>query len=657
MFSYLEKINWIVIFLILFVPNTHSDSYTFNTFNNHGSIGLINMPTARFYKEGTIGATLYDGTPDQKITITSSPYDWLEASFFYTSLQNREYGNGFDQDYKDKGFNFKIRLKEEGVFPAFAIGINDIAGTGLYGSEYLVGTYGIGNLDMHFGIGWGTLNGLDSFKNPLIYLDERFQNRPDNTACYYCDDKGGQFSPSRYFSDESVSPFFGISYILNNKFLLKLEHDTTKTDGQIDFNIPSKRVSAGIEYIVSDNFVVGLSKERNSYFSLKFIYKKDASNSKESYTYKKIAKEPGDDNKYNHLINSLESNGIGVNKIIESADSIGIQVTQFSHTNLDIIEDIIYSARKDSGINKNIRTEYRIADLQAYSEFGTPSLDQENTKLIYQRDSTKGFNTSTRLNFRPFIAGREGFFKYALLLENDSEYIIQDNFFFTSNLKYSLKDNFDDLVIPPIDVFPAQVRSDVKDYLRNFENKVIIGRAQFDYHLTPIKNNHLMLSVGILEEMFSGYGLEYLYFDNEKNYALGFEIFDVKKRDYNLRFGTLDYQNVTGHINLYYRNHNLIPFDAKISYGEFLAGDVGTTFEISRSFLNGAKFGVFATFTDVTSEQFGEGSFDKGIFFNIPVYKNLVNYTWRPLTKDPGAKLTRKYSLHDLLIKFKPHNN
>jgi len=147
--------------------------------------------------------------------------------------------------------------------------------------------------------------------------------------------------------------------------------------------------------------------------------------------------------------------------------------------------------------------------------------------------------------------------------------------------------------------------------------------------------------------------LEYLYFNNSKNYALGFELFNVKKRDYELRFGHLDYQNVTGHINLYYRNYEIIPFDAKVSYGEYLAGDVGTTFEISRSFSNGAEFGVFASFTDVTTEQFGEGSFDKGIFFNIPIYKNFVNYTWRPLTKDPGAKLNRKNTLNDLLVKFR----
>jgi hypothetical protein len=165
-----------------------------------------------------------------------------------------------------------------------------------------------------------------------------------------------------------------------------------------------------------------------------------------------------------------------------------------------------------------------------------------------------------------------------------------------------------------------------------------------------------MITAGILEEMFSGIGFEYLYFKQDSNYAIGFEIFDVVKRDYEMRFGTLNYKNITGSANFYYRNYDLIPFDAKLSYGEYLAGDKGATIELSRSFLNGTEFGVFASFTDVSSEQFGEGAFDKGIFFKIPIYGNFIDYTWRPLTKDPGAKLNRKHTLHDLLIKFRPYN-
>ena len=72
-------------------------------------------------------------------------------------------------------------------------------------------------------------------------------------------------------------------------------------------------------------------------------------------------------------------------------------------------------------------------------------------------------------------------------MENNSELIIKDNFFFSTNLKYSIADNFEDLTLPPVNTYPAQVRSDVKDYLRSFGDGIFIGRAQFDYHITPKK--------------------------------------------------------------------------------------------------------------------------------------------------------------------------
>ena len=647
----------LLLYFITLSSNIFADSINYNSYNNHGVVGLINMPTARVYDEGVFGVTIYDGTPDQKITITASPYNWLEASFFYTNVQNKTYCPDLDilicrQDYKDKGFNVKVRLKEEGIFPAIAVGVNDLAGTGLYSAEYIVGSYGINNLDIHFGLGWGALDGSSkAFKNPLSYFHDSFNTRPYDNKNFK--GQGGQFQPQQYFSGETSSPFFGASYAINKNTLIKLEYDTTKTDGIIQFESPSTRASIGLDYNINNNFTVGLSLERNNYFSLRFIYKKNTSLSANEFKYES-APEDENLNKYGRLISNLNQNGIGVNKIYEGAASIGLEITQFKHTNLDLIEEIVYLAKQDSGIIKEIKKQYIVADLDASSEYDDDYI--RNSKLIYERETQRNFVTSTKFNIRPFLAAREGFFKVAALVENNSEYIIKDNFFFSSNLKYSIKDNFEDLYLPPVDTFPAQVRSDIKQYLRNLEGRVIIGRAQFDYHINPTKNNHIMFTAGILEEMFNGYGFEYLHFDSKKNYAVGFELFDVKKRDYDLRFGTLDYKTTTGHLNFYYRNYGIIPFDAKISYGKYLAGDIGSTFELSRSYRNGAKFGVFASFTDVTTEQFGEGSFDKGLFFSIPLYKNFLDYTWRPLTKDPGAKLLRKHTLHGLLVRFQPYN-
>ena len=649
---YKKKLVFTLFFLSLSVLG---DSFEYNTYNNHGVVGLINMPSARFYEESVFGTTLYDGSPDQKITLTSNPFDWMEASFFYTNLQNKRYclldnDPVCKQDYKDKGFNVKLRLKKEGILPAIAIGLNDLAGTGLYSSEYIVGSYGIDNFDIHFGLGYGTMNSSkDSIKNPLGYLSDRFKNRP-----LEYEGLGGSFQPSRYFSSERASPFYGMSYSLNKKILLKLERDSTANDVVIEYESPKSDYSFGFDYSITNNFSIGMSYERGIYTSLKFIYKNNPKTSVKKYQYKKATNNE-EDNRYSKFIKNLEENGIGVNKISETTSSIGVELTQFIHPSIGLVEEIISSAAMDAGITKNIKKDLKIADLSAVSEIDSEF--EKNANLIYERKSAKDFNTKTSIKFRPFLASREEFFKGAILLENDSEAILRDNLFFNINLKYSLADNLDDLVYPPVDTYPAQVRSDIKEYLKNMHKEdILIGRAQLDYHYTPKNNHHLMISAGILEDMFSGYGFEYLYFKTDTNYAIGFELFEVHKRDYKWKFGNLNYKNLTGSVNFYYRNYGYIPFDMKISYGEYLAGDIGSTIEFSRTFENGTKFGVFASFTDVTTEQFGEGSFDKGLFFNIPIYGNFINYAWRPLTKDPGAKLNRKHTLYDLLVRFKPLN-
>ena len=634
---------------LFFISWLYSDNSKYIQYNNHGTVGLINSPTARFFNEGIHGVTVYDGTPDQKVTLSSNPYDWLEASFFYTNIQGLAYPGFEYQDYKDKGFNIKLRIKKEGLLPAIAIGAYDFAGTGYYSSEYIVSSYGIDKFDFHFGIGWGQLGGSSmQINNPLGYLKDSFKVRPLRAS----GSQGGSFNTGAYFSGPNASPFFGVSYSVSEKLMLQIENDTIRIkDARMPYDERKSDISIGLDYSINDNFNIGASFERGNYLSLKFVYKNDPKRTIKRYEYKKSTIDENDD-KYTKLIKNLEENGIGVNKITETSRSLGLNLTQFIHPDIRIVEQIVTQASKDAGITKNIKKDVSIANLKAIKEIDDDF--EKNASTIYERKPSSRVNTSTRLNFRPFIASREEFFKGALLAENDTEFIIRDNLFFNTNLKYSLANNFDDLRFPPKDTFPAQVRSDVKQYLKNMDNGILIGRAQLDYQITPIQNHHFMFTGGILEDMFSGIGFEYLYFKTDTNYAFGIEAFKVRKRDYQWGLGHLDYENFTTTANFYYRNYGLIPFDMKISAGEYLAGDIGSTMELTRKFSSGVEFGVFATFTDVTFKEFGEGSFDKGIFFKIPIYGNLIDYTWRPLTKDPGAKLIRRNTLHDLLVKFRP---
>jgi len=654
---YKNLINKLLLLTSLFYINSiySSDNFEYNLYNNYGIVGTIHTPSARTFEEGVHGVTMYKGTPNQTITLTASPFNWLEASFFYTNVDGRPYCYEIydvvcQQDFKDKGFNLKVRVKEQGVLPAIAIGFNDFAGTGIYSSEYIVGSYGINKTDFHFGIGFGLLDGSDQkFKNPFSYLSDKFNDRPKLAA-----NIGGSFQLSRYFSGETASPFFGVSHALHKKLVLKAEYDSSVRPGLVPFRIPESDFSFGLDYLITDNFSIGATYERGDYASFKFVYKNNPVKSFRKSEYSRGERRRGD-NKYTQLINNLEANGIGVKKLTRNANSIGLQLTQVVHPNLRVVEEIIAQSAKDAGITEDIKKDIEIANLLAVSEIDEAY--RKNAQTIYQRQTKNAVNTYTRLRFRPFIASREEFFKGAVLVENDTEFVLRQNLFFNTNLKYSLADNFDDLYIPPVDTFPAQVRSDVKEYLNKIKDGgILIGRAQLDYHLTPFMNHHIMMSAGIFEDMFSGAGMEYLYFRPDTNYAFGIDIFKVRKRDYSWRFGHLDFENTLATANFYYRNYGTIPFDMRVSTGEYLAGDVGYTLELSRSFYNGVQFGVFATFTDVTYEQFGEGSFDKGLFFHIPIFGNLIDYTWRPLTKDPGAKLNRKNTLHDLLVRLRPIN-
>lgn len=631
-------------FFLLINSFIFSDSIKYNSPNNHGVIGLINTPTARFFEESSSAFTAYRGDPDKKITLTMMPYDWFEASIFYTSIEGRPYPSYEWQDYKDKGFNAKFRLKKEGKLPALAIGFNDIGGTGIYSSEYIVGSYGVDNIDLHLGFGWGRLSGGSlQIDNPLGNLDKSFLIRDDNTR------QGGELRWKDYFSGEQVGIFGGISYLINEDWLFKAEYDTTEIPIQEGFPIRSSDYNFSIEFLKPRNSLISLSYERGDYLGIKIVFR-DNSLNYISNDYKKLERFSATD-KYQKLKEILAHNNIGIESRESYGESLNLVITEYAYSSFENLKANIKQSHIDAGLDveKTLIT-YKSGGLVGHTEI--KKKDNKEPSL-FDTYNFSGLNYSPKLVLRPFIAGREDFFKYALLAELNTQYVISKNFFWSSNFKYALIENFDELYIPPVDTYPNQVRSDIKDYLNNFSNRLIIGRSQLDYFKSFDEQHHLQFSVGIFEEMFSGYGGEYLWSRQENNIAIGLEAFKVYKRDYDLAFGLLDYSNLTAHVNFYYENEFLIPLSLKLSYGEYLAGDRGYTVDLSRRFENGVYMGMFFTRTDVPKEKFGEGSFDKGIYFRIPLSNDWFNFSWRPLTKDPGSKLLRKEDIYSQIRKYK----
>jgi hypothetical protein len=101
-------------------------------------------------------------------------------------------------------------------------------------------------------------------------------------------------------------------------------------------------------------------------------------------------------------------------------------------------------------------------------------------------------------------------------------------------------------------------------------------------------------------------------------FAVGVNVIAVQQREFDKMFGLRDYKTVIGHVSGYWATgfHN---FDLAIHAGRYLAKDIGATFEIQKRFANGWSVGAFATLTDVPFEVFGEGSFDKGLIFRVPL--------------------------------------
>ena len=118
-----------------------------------------------------------------------------------TQCRSNNEGKTYCQGYKDKGFNVKIKLKDQGVLPALAVGLNDFAGTSLYSSEYLVSSYGINNLDMHLGVGWGRLSNKDDGFKILLHIFMIHLTTGLVMMAF------GELDPSKYFSGDTSSFF------------------------------------------------------------------------------------------------------------------------------------------------------------------------------------------------------------------------------------------------------------------------------------------------------------------------------------------------------------------------------------------------------------------------------------------------------------------
>ena len=79
--------------------------------SNFGNTGLLETPNARFMGPASLRIHFSSSYPFEYTALTATPFDWFEATYRYTEIKNKKYGQSFysgNQSLKDKGFDIKI---------------------------------------------------------------------------------------------------------------------------------------------------------------------------------------------------------------------------------------------------------------------------------------------------------------------------------------------------------------------------------------------------------------------------------------------------------------------------------------------------------------------------------------------------------------------
>ena len=187
-----------------------------------------------------------------------------------------------------------------------------------------------------------------------------------------------------------------------------------------------------------------------------------------------------------------------------------------------------------------------------------------------------------------------------------------------------------------------RVRSDGRMYSGN--DKPRVPELTLAWNAHPTSTVYTRVTVGLLENMYGGVSGEVLWKPVNSPLALGAEINRVRKRDYTNAFEFLDYEVTTGHVSAYYEFGG--GFVGQLDVGRYLAGDDGATVTLTREFASGWSVGAYATKTNLSAEEYGEGSFDKGIEIKIPLAwatgmpsKRTVGGSLSSLNRDGGRRV------------------
>jgi hypothetical protein len=240
--------------LILLLPaTTPAKAQPFEPLNLHATPGLIDMPSARMSRDGNLAmaATFFQNTQQYAFSFQATP--WLQASFSYSGLENFD---SFYSVYYDRNFGLKLRLWDEtNLWPAIAVGINDLVGTGVYGGEYIVASKRIGDVEASLGMGWGRLGTANTFRNPLRLLSDSFA-----TPRVYGTPGGANFKT--FFHGPTAGIFGGVSWhtpIDGLTLSAEMSSDAYEVESTRGNFKPRNQYNFGLNYAIRESTAINLA--------------------------------------------------------------------------------------------------------------------------------------------------------------------------------------------------------------------------------------------------------------------------------------------------------------------------------------------------------------------------------------------------------------
>lgn len=650
-----------------------------------GFPGALLTPTARMAPSGQFALNMARHQPYSTLTLSAQVFPWLHGAIRYVSIDDRPYGPGIDQSYKDKGFDFALRLWPElGYRPAAVVGLVDVGGTGLFGSEYFALSKRLGAFDVALGLGWGRLGAAGDFSNPLAELDERFAERAD-----FDEVEGGEFNVDEWFSGDQVAVFGSLRWQPpGSRWSLLLEWDGNDYDERgLDPQRPDAEPAAG-PVAAPSRLNAGVAWQPTPWLDLKLAYIRGDTLAGQVLLHSLWGRETVRDREHQlpvwepllpaayrstppqaiaaarkqAIVDELWHWRIFPHAISLDDDQVTLRVS--SRWSIDAQENALATARIALSRLPEAVQYARVIEVRGGLPAAESTWDRTQVDAHARREAPiealalapparqpaaaplLAFPVySWRINpaLRSNIGGAGGFFLTDLQVKPAATVQFSPRLALTGGLALRVFGNLDETIQLSSGTLP-RVRSDIERYQREGSD-LYLERLELNWNTQLARAWYGRLSGGIFEGMYGGVAAEVLWYRPERSWALGLNINRVRQREFEQGFGFRDYEVTTGHLTAYWDT----PWSGvhvEASAGRYLAGDVGATLRLGRRFANGFEVGGFVTKTDVSAEEFGEGSFDKGIFFRVPLTvfddwgrPESVGIDYRFLSRDGGQKV------------------